>query len=132
VIAIIVLGVGIVLDGLSFGLTHSITTCVDGNTDKVYGDSDSSGNAALCAIGDSHDCSCVRDQSGDICYEFNLKAADNCGQIMGKLPALLLASLIFELLLFIAVFGYSVCTCRSVCCSSAEDKAAINAPGANL
>jgi hypothetical protein len=131
VIAIIVLVIGIILDGIEFGVTNSLTTCVDGNTGEIYGDGGSSGNALLCAIGDSHDCSCVRDQSGDLCYEFNLQAADNCGQILNQLPSLLLASLLFQLLLFGTVFAYSICTCRSVCCVKEEGKAALAAPATN-
>jgi hypothetical protein len=116
-----------ILDGVVYGATNALDACRDSTTFEVYGDNSPSNGLAMayCAQQHGQDCMCVRNSDSD-CYVFNLDSADNCGQIMTKLPSLLLAAVLFELILVGTVFAYSVCTCKTLCCASAEDQAAMN------
>lgn len=126
VISIILLVVGLIIDGIVFGATNGLDTCVDQDTNKYYGDSKYNIYAEACRIDHSQTCVCVNSDNTDNCYLFNLQAADNCGQILTKLPSLLLASVLFMLVLIVVVFVYSIFTCKTVCCASPEDAARMN------
>jgi hypothetical protein len=127
VITIILLIVGLILDGIIYGATNALDTCGDTNTGEIYGDTANTPYLISCAVDNHQDCLCIQSSNTDTCYLFNLESADNCGQILNKLPSLLLASVLFELVLVGTVFTYSVCTCKTVCCTGAEDQAAMNA-----
>jgi hypothetical protein len=134
VIAIILLIVGVIIDGITYGGANALDTCGNTNTGEIYGDSANLPYLISCAVDNHQDCLCIQSSNTDTCYLFNLEAADNCGQILNKYPSLLLASVLFELFLLVTVFIYSVCTCKSVCCVSAEQQAAAQntAPPANF
>lgn len=102
-----------------YGVTHALDSCGNQETGEFYGDSKYYGNVVQCAVGHSQTCLCVQGSNTDTCFLFNLRAADNCGQILTKMPALLLASLLFVFLLLVLIFTYSIFTCMGVCCNKA-------------
>ena len=107
---------GVIFDGILYGATNALDTCFNQNTGDFYGNTEYNGFAFSCANGHSQTCLCVSGSNSDTCYLFDLKSADDCGEILTKLPSLLLASLIFVFLLLILVFTYSIFTCMGVCC----------------
>ena len=115
-IAILLSIAGVVLDGVFYGVTHALDTCLNQETGEFYGDMQYAGLALQCTNGHSQTCLCVQSSNDDTCFLLDLKAAENCGQILTRLPSLLLASLLFLLLSLILVFTYSVFTCMGVCC----------------
>lgn len=124
VIAILLCIAGVIFDGIMYGVTNAMDTCVNQETGEFYGDTQYNFQAALCISGHSQTCLCVQGSSDDTCFLFDLRSgADNCGEILTTLPSLLLASLIFVFFLLILVFTYSIFTCMGVCC--------VKAPAAN-
>ena len=113
----ILLIVGIILDGIWYGVTDSLDACYDQDKNKFYGSTKYQDLAEACAIDNSQTCLCVDGAKEDICYIFNLESANNCGMILTVMPALLLASLILMLVLFVTMLTYSICTCKVVCCT---------------
>eukprot|EP00388_Colpodella_angusta_P047900 GDKK01074369.1.p1 GENE.GDKK01074369.1~~GDKK01074369.1.p1 ORF type:complete len:240 (-),score=46.57 GDKK01074369.1:218-901(-) len=116
IIAILLCIAGVIFDGIIYGATNALDTCYDRENFTVYGDAQYGGQAINCALQNSQTCLCVQGSNDDTCFLFNLDSADNCGQILTKLPSLLLASLLFVFLLLVLVFTYSIFTCMGVCC----------------
>jgi len=116
VIAILLCIAGVIFDGVIYGATNALDTCIDRVNFQVYGDNQYAQQAGACIAGHSQDCLCVQGSNDDTCFLFNLDSADNCGQILTKLPSLLLASLLFVFLMLVLVFTYSIFTCMGVCC----------------
>lgn len=132
IIAIILVIVGLILDGISYGLVHGLDTCFNQDTLEAYGDKSTSNGLQIanCLAGHSQTCICINASQDDTCYLFNLKSGDDCGVILDKLPSLLVASVIFLAFLFVAVLTYSAFTCKTVCCGTGNPEAAslANAP----
>ncbi len=116
VIAILLCIAGVIFDGVIYGVTHALDACGNQETGEFYGDTQYLFRVQDCAVGHSQTCLCVQGNNDDTCFLFDLRGADNCGQILTKLPSLLLASLIFVFLLLVLVFTYSIFTCMGVCC----------------
>lgn len=121
VLAIILCFIGTILDGVFYGITENLDTCVNKHSLHVYGDSSYAAYAKACIIGHSQECSCVNSDNLDDCYMFNLKNANDCGDILTTLPAELLASMFFLLVLLFVVTTYSIFTCTNVCCAPEND-----------
>lgn len=121
IFSILVLAVGMIVDGVLYGVTKALDTCAAHGTLEVYGNTDYQAYARACAINHSQDCGCVNGADTDTCYQLNLKSLDNCGQVLTKLPPLYLASVLFMLAMTSVMLTYSVYTCRIACCSSGED-----------
>ena len=126
IISIIVLIVGVILDGIWSGVTESLDTCYDQEKGEFYGSSTYQIFALSCASGNSQTCLCVNSGNSDTCYLFDLESADNCGEILTTMPALLLTSLIFLLLLLVTMFIYSIFTCMNTCCNKRNEAAEQN------
>jgi hypothetical protein len=116
IISIAVLTAGVIFDGLMYGTMNALDTCGDSNTGEIYGETANVPYLISCAVDHHQDCLCIQSSHPDRCYLFNLEAADNCDQVLVKYPSLLLASVLFELVLMIVVFFYSICTCNTLCC----------------
>lgn len=116
VISILLCIAGVIFDGVIYGATNALDTCIDRVNMQVYGDKQYGTQAGECIPGHSQDCLCVQGSNDDTCFLFNLGSADNCGQILTQLPSLLLASLLFVFLMLVLVFTYSIFTCMGVCC----------------
>lgn len=121
VLGVILLFIGTILDGVFYGVMENLDTCYSRYTNEIYGDSSYSPYAKACAVDHSQDCSCITSDNTDDCYLFDLKAANDCGEVLTTLPSDLLASMFFCLLLLIVVFTYSIFTCMTVCCSPEND-----------
>jgi len=110
VISILLCIAGVIFDGVMYNTAQALDFCLDQDTGESYGDSKYYPDAAQCASDDSQTCLCVQGSdhlfTHNICYLFNLLGAGNCGQILTKLPALLLTSLIFTLLNLMLVLYY--------------------------
>ena len=120
--------VGVILDGIWFGVSNALDTCYDQKKGEFYGSSTYQPFAFACANGNSQTCLCVNSANEDTCYLFDLENADNCGEILTTMPALLLTSLIFLLLLLVTMFIYSIFTCMNTCCNKRNEAAAEQKP----
>ena len=116
VISILLCIAGVIFDGVIYGVTNALDACGNQETGEFYGDTKYFTQVVNCAVGHSQTCLCVQGSNDDTCFLFDLRGADNCGQILTRLPSLLLASLIFVFLLLVLVFTYSIFTCMGVCC----------------
>jgi hypothetical protein len=99
-----------------YGAVNGLDTCGNQDTGEIYGDNKYLSSVVACVSGHSQTCLCVNGGQSDTCYLFNLDSADNCGQILTKMPALLITSVIFLAILFVIVLTYSAFTCKAVCC----------------
>ena len=116
VISILLCIAGVIFDGVIYGVTNALDACGNQETGEFYGDTQYLNQVVNCVVGHSQTCLCVQGSNDDTCFLFDLRGADNCGQILTRLPSLLLASLIFVFLLLVLVFTYSIFTCMGVCC----------------
>lgn len=132
VFSLILVFAGLGLDGAFYGVTNGLDSCINQKTGEYYGEEGLFSIYAECT-GHSETCLCVNEQTSDKCYVFNIKEADNCGQILTRLPSLLMASVIFLTFLFVLVLAYSIFTCKMLCCKPAlaDDQAAVGASGAD-
>lgn len=105
--------VAIIVDGVYFGITNSLTTCINTDTGDFYGESDYNRYALACSLDEDHQCICVKG-SDDKCYLFDLTDGDDCGVILTKLPSLLLASLFICLSCFLILIVYGSLSFKSV------------------
>jgi hypothetical protein len=105
---------GTIVDGVFFGLTNSLKFCANTDTGETWGDASTIPFGATCDT--SRLCACFND-SKDTCYGFDLTKGDDCGQLLNKVPALLAASMVFCIILFIASLAYSIFTCAATCCN---------------
>jgi hypothetical protein len=126
VFSIVILGIGMIVDGVLFGASNALDTCIDQDIGELYGDSSYKIYAVSCALDHGQTCACVNGADTDTCYMFNLESAKDCGQILTKLPALLVASVVFMVFTIVLVILYSVLTCKVVCCASQEDTDRLN------
>ena len=88
--------------------------CLNQYSGETYGNAEYYPEAFQCANDNPQTCLCVDGRRENICFLFNLGSADNCGQILTKLPALLLTSLIFVVVTLLLLITYSMLTCISL------------------
>ena len=115
VISILLCIAGVIFDGVMYNTTQALDFCWNQETGESYGNLNYYPEAVNCAYDHSQTCLCVQSSNDNVCFLFNLNSAENCGQILTKLPALLLTSLIFVLLHLALVFMYSLFTCIYLC-----------------
>jgi hypothetical protein len=120
VIAAIVTLAGIIVDGVAYGTTSRLDTCINQYNGELYGAARFGTRAAACAVKHAQTCLCVDAGNSDSCYLFDLQSAKNCGEILHHLPSLLLASVLFMILLFVFDICYSVQTCFALSAEAPE------------
>ena len=123
VVGIILCFVGTIFDGVTYGVTNDLKTCINQDTLAVFGESKYYPNAAGCIPDHAQTCLCVNGDNNN-CYLFDLNHGnENCGMVLTKLPSLLLASMFFCLILLALVGTYSACTCMTICCGPKDNSA---------
>jgi len=105
---------GVVYGGVMYNTIRALDFCLNQYTGEIYGNDKYYSEAFQCASGHPQTCLCVQSRRENVCFLFDLRSANNCGQILTKLPALLLTSLIFVLVTLLLVFTYSLFTCISL------------------
>jgi hypothetical protein len=126
---------GTVVDGIFYGATNALETCMNQETGEWWGKTENYVVVSNCDT--SKTCGCATGND-DLCYVFDLSKGGDCGQILYKVPALLLASMICCLILLVVSVTYSIFTCTATCCdkpsmnsSSSSSSSSSSAPSAS-
>ena len=124
IIVIILTIVGLSWDAMGF-ILNDLDTCINSNTEELYGNENYDQQAIQCALLSSHnrDCYCIANQYDNTCYSFDLLyERTNCGLLLTKVPPILITSFAFLLLILILSCIYSCFTCCTLCCNRIDTR----------
>lgn len=103
----------VLVDGFSYIAAKNLETCVDTSTGLIYGNTQYTTEARLCAVDeDDHSCACVNGDYNE-CFPYTMKDGDDCNDPIYTYPSLLLWCTIACCFSFALSVVYTIFTCAS-------------------